>query len=328
VIPEGGDEISGAGERDLLAERRARRAGLDDPVLVDRAQAAEAKVRALEMHLSDLRRQLLEADRERERAAVRLAEHERELLRVKQREYAEQQLRVEAQDDCTRLRRGYRAELHRSERRLQESRAASRSAVRQAEERSARAEQQAADAERRRAELEAQLVLVSESCARLERNIAALQGGIVELRAVLGREREAADLRIVALERALERAEQAGSERAAPASEPAQDEQARREEMAGALAAAVERLRGLADLRSAAAVGDATAPAAADEDTAPSGERVRQPLAPLQPAPAAPVAEHSPHKHSMSLITRLRIRRKLRRERRRAADQPPTIKSQ
>jgi chromosome segregation ATPase len=311
VIPEG-DETSRKGpprpgEHDLLAERRARRAGLGDPVLADRAQDAEAKVRALETHLADLRRRLAEAERERERSAGRLAEHERELLRVKQREYAEQQLRVEAQDDCTRLRRGYRAELHRLDRCLQESGAAGRSAVQRAEERSARAEERAALAERRRAELEAQLVQVRESCSRLERNIAALQDVLAELRATLGREREAAEQRIVELERALERAERSGFAREPTEDEPAQDEEeARREEMAAALAAAVERLRARV-----ATVGDVT----------------------------VPVVERPPHKHSMSLITRIRMRRKHRRERRAmggtqpagldrpAAAQPPTIQS-
>jgi hypothetical protein len=253
VVPEGDDEIRRTrGERDLLAERRARRAGLGDPLL--------------EEHLADLRRRLADAEHERERTAVRLAERERELLRAGQREHAEQQLRVEAQDDCTRLRRSHRVRL--------------------------------AEAERRRDELEAQLAQVRESCAALGHDVALLQGAVMELRTTFGREREAARLRIAELERALELVQRERSERDPAGVEQAPEEEARREEMAAALASAVERLRARVN-----AVGEA-APAAEER---------------------APDMRRPPHKHSMSLITRLRIRRKQRRERRKAAAQPPTI---
>src|SRR6202453_3248964 len=122
-------------DRDLLAERRARRAVDLEPVqstpthppdaLTRRAEAAEATVQTLETHLASLQRRLHEAEQERaldaelldaERAAV--AEHEHELRRAKQREYAEQQLRVEAEDRRVRHERESRAELDRIARRL------------------------------------------------------------------------------------------------------------------------------------------------------------------------------------------------------------------
>ena len=126
-MPEGSEtpgEPPRASERDLLAERRARRAvdwdpahrfrqprrsapGQSDPTdaLTRRAEAAEATVQTLETHVSSLREQVREAAAERAVFAERLAaeqasvaEREHELRRVKQREYAEQQLRVEAED--------------------------------------------------------------------------------------------------------------------------------------------------------------------------------------------------------------------------------------
>ena len=112
-------------DRDLLAERRARRAVDADPTdpadaLTRRAEAAEATVQTLETHLASLQQRMQEAAEERallsgrldsEQAAV--AEGEHELRRVKQREYAEQQLRVEAEDRRTQLERDSRAEIDR-----------------------------------------------------------------------------------------------------------------------------------------------------------------------------------------------------------------------
>src|SRR5271155_4298966 len=117
-------------DRDLLAERRARRAVDLDPThatdaLTRRAEAAEATVQTLETHLSSLQQRVREAAEERATLAERLnveqaavAEREHELRRVKQREYAEQQLRVEAEDRRTRLERDSRAEVDRLTRRL------------------------------------------------------------------------------------------------------------------------------------------------------------------------------------------------------------------
>jgi chromosome segregation ATPase len=318
VIPEG-DETPRQGptrarERDLLAERRARRAGAGDPELVRRAESAEVRVDALEAHLVDLRRRLAEAVRERERATELLVAHEHELRRVKQREYAEQQLRVEAEDNLTGLRREHRVELDRLHRRVQEAWAAER----QAEEQRAAAEQQRAVTEQRRAALAARLAGVQESSVKLQHSVTALQDAATALRATLGREREAARVRIAELEHAL---------RSAGRSEPEQTEQQaqRRDEMAEALAAAVERLRARV-----AAVGelqerstDASSTPPADAPPEPEDTAVLVP-----PVLSAPVVERSPHRHSMSLIARVRIRRKHRRERQSTAAQPPTMQSQ
>jgi DNA repair exonuclease SbcCD ATPase subunit len=218
VIPEG-DDVPRVnppleGGRDLLAERRARRAGLASQALLSRTEAAEATVRTLETHLADLRRREVEAEHERERALAQLAERDRELRRVKQREYAEQQQRVEAEEAAIRVRRGHRAELDRLQRRVEQAHAA------------------AQHAEERRAALAVQLAAVSESCVRLERGITALQGVATELRDTFERDHLAARARIAELERQL-----------APTPKTERDEPAHREEMAGALAAAVERLR-------------------------------------------------------------------------------------
>jgi hypothetical protein len=296
-----------ARERDLLAERRARRAAAD-PELTRRAESAEVRVDALEAHLVDLRRRLAEAVRERERATELLVEHERELRRVKQREYAEQQLRVEAEDNLTGLRREHRAELDRLHRRVQEAWAAER-----------QAEEQRAVTEQRRAALAARLEGVQESSVRLRHGVAALQGAATDLRATLGREQQAARVRIAELEHELEQAKRA--ERQPSECEPDPDEQARREEMTDALAAAVQRLRArIADVGEAPAVVDPEAGAHGDEQSRLSAP-VRRPIA------AAPV-ERASHKHSMSLIARVQIRRKHRRERRSTAGEPPTMQSQ
>ena len=232
-------------DRDLLAERRARRAVDLEPTeptdaLIRRAEAAEATVQTLETHLTSLREQVREGAEERllfverldaERAAV--AEHEHELRLVKQREYAEQQQRVEAEDRRARLERDSRAEI---------------------------------DFERAaRERAERQLASMREAHRRIERLVA--------------------ELKVVALQLRAAAARSAPEQPKSPVtSEP-------REELADALAAAVERLRARAVL--------------AQE---PPAEPVSVPV-------PAPVAERSSHKHSMSLLTRLRIRRKQRRSR-------------
>jgi hypothetical protein len=245
--------------RDVLAERRARRAELIDPALARRAEVAEATVSTLETHLANLRRRQLEAEREREVAAARLAERELELRRVKQREHAEQQLRVEAEEATVRLRRRHRVELDRLQRRAEEAGAA------------------AQHAEEQRAALASRLAAVSESCLRLERGIAALQDVAAELRTTFERDHRAARARIAELEREL-----------AAGAQPANSEDpVRREEMAGALAAAVERLRARA------------APAPVPETEVPTSAVAgalasEHPCAPASEAAAAPTAE-APH---------------------------------
>ncbi len=213
------------GERGTLAERRARRAWLGDAALLRRAEAAEATVRTLEGHITDLRRRQAEVEQERERAASQLAERDLELRRVKQREYAEQQLRVEAEEAAMRLRRVHRTDLDRLQRRAEEARAA------------------AQHAEEQRDVLAARLAGVGESCARLQRSVETLQSAAAGLRVMLEHDRRVDQARIRSLEGELERA-LAPAVPAVEAGIPAEAvEAARREEMAGALAAAVERLR-------------------------------------------------------------------------------------
>jgi hypothetical protein len=88
-----------------------------------------------------------------------------------------------------------------------------------------------------------------------------------------------------------------------------------REELADALAAAVERLRARAEA----------------SPTEPAEELIyasaRSPAEPTEHA-AVPTIRRSSHKHSMSFLTRLQIRRKQRRVRRSAAAEPPKIPSQ
>ncbi|MGH2855511.1 MAG: hypothetical protein ACRDLF_15120 [Solirubrobacteraceae bacterium] len=241
------------GERDVLAERRARRAWLSSPALARRAETAEATARTLEAHLADLRRRQLEVERERELAAVQLAARELELRRVKQREYAEQQLRVEAEEAAVRLRGVHRAELDRAQRRAEEAHAAAR------------------HSEEQRDELAARLVGVGESCARLQRSVAALQSVAAALRTTLERDHLAAQARIRELEGELALARAAEPVR--PAARPAAEGAVRREEMAGALAAAVERLRA----RASTVGGEQEGGRAAEEPVEQAAARAPQP---------------------------------------------------
>jgi hypothetical protein len=295
VIAEGDDETpphegpAREFERDVLAERRARRAGAGETPPLARADAVEATVHALERQLADLRRRQAEAERERERMAEQLADREHELRRVKQREYAEQQLRVEAEENVTRQRRRHRAELDRLQRRVEEAHVALHSSGERAEELRVRAEEGRAEAERRQVEAErrgaqaerrhaaaerrrlqaeeqcvvlaARLAAVSASCLRMQESILTLQGAAAELRSKFEQERESARTRIDELERGraaadarMRQLERALADARQPGGSPAQE--ARREEMAGALAAAVDRLRARV-----AAVGELDPPA-------------------------------------------------------------------
>jgi chromosome segregation ATPase len=208
-------------ERDTLAERRARRAWLGDAALLRRAEAAEESVRTLAAQLADLRRRQAESERLRESTTTQLAERELELRRVKQREYAEQQLRVEAEEAAVRARRGRRAELDHWQRRAEEAQAA------------------AQYAEERRDALAASLVAVNESCERLRVGVTTLQSVAAGLRTTFEHDHRAFRARINQLEGELERARPEPS----VGQDSATDEAQRREEMAGALAAAVTRLR-------------------------------------------------------------------------------------
>lgn len=114
----GPDPIQGGVERDLLAQRRARRSEMSDPGLIQRAEAAEATVRTLETHLNSIQQRLQDTAGEQRRMSEQLAEREREVRRVKQREYAEQQLRVEVEERCERVNREKQAEVDELHRRL------------------------------------------------------------------------------------------------------------------------------------------------------------------------------------------------------------------
>ncbi len=366
-------------DRDLLAERRARRAVDLDPthptdVLTRRAEAAEATVQTLETHLSSLQQRVREAAEERAIFAERLtdeqaamAEREHELRRVKQREYAEQQLRVEAEDRRTRAERDSRAEIDRLTRRLGASEHHARelaerleSAQRELDEaeqaavselaelRSAAAladlrssgerglQLRLAELERRALEIdreidferaarehaERQLTEMRAGYRRMEQLVAELKDMMAELRAATARETDP--------ERPVARAHDAHGEQ--------------REELADALAAAVERLRARAE--SALEPEEPTEGHATRRPTEPEepteGHATRRPTEPeeptgahatprpseIEPPPARSVSEGPPHKHSRSLLTRARLRRKQRRERRSVAAEPPKIQTQ
>jgi chromosome segregation ATPase len=344
-----GGEGRGRGtEGDLLAERRARRAAeLGDTALMRRAEAAEATVQTLETHVASLQQRLQEAEEERRRAAEvldaeqaaavsgRRSSTEQELRRARQREYAEQQLRVEAEDRCIDVERESRSEIDRLTRRL----GASERGVRELAGELERVQRELAEAEQaaaaelatlRRTERELQARLVE-----LERRAHETDGGLRTERAA----REQAEGQLESMRESHRRVEGLVGElrgvvarlRAAAATAPTRAEsvgvdvdplptlrggpaEGQREEMADALAAAVERLR--------ARVEDVGEPPADADETRyePSPVPVEQ--------PGVPLAKRSPHKHSMSLVTRLRIRRKDRRRRKSAAAEPPSMQSQ
>ncbi len=336
-------------DRDLLAERRARRAIDSDPTrptdtFTRRAEAAEATVQTLETHLASLQQRVREAAEERvlfserldaEQAAV--AEREHELRRVKQREYAEQQLRVEAEDRHTRLQRDSRGEIDRLTRRL----GASEHHARELAERLESVQRELAEAEQAVA---AERVAVGRGERELQMRLSELERSAHEIRREIDSERAArarAEHLLQSMREGYRRMERLVAElkgvmaqlRAATALK-AREEQpeagvhgVQREELTDALAAAVERLRARAEA-SAMESDDLT-----DAPVMGLPSEVEQPSAapPIRPTAVADrrgPAERPAHKHSMSLLTRVRIRRKHRRERRAAAAEPPTMQSQ
>jgi len=336
-------------EGDLLAERRARRAAESgETALIHRAEAAEATVRTLETHVTSLQQRLREAEDERDRISElidtqeaaggdRSASGEHELRRAKQREYAEQQLRVEAEDRFADLERQSHAFIERLSRRLSASERSARELAGQLEvvqrelseaEQSAAAElttvrraarefqERLADLERRA--LEIHRALGAERAARelSERRLENMRLGnrrverlVGELRGVVARLRAAASVSV--REQAVPAEQQRPNP---PRTAPCGPDEADQGEMTEALAAAVERLRARVE-----DIGDARE---RTEDAA-NTPRTQPPLRPV-----VPVAKPTPHRHSASLLTRWRIRRKDRRRRRSAADQPPSMQSQ
>jgi hypothetical protein len=336
-------------EGDLLAERRARRAvESGEPALTRRAEAAEATVHTLERHVASLQQRLREAEDER-RGMAELVEaeqglahqREHELRRVKQREYAEQQLRVEAEDRLIVVDRDSRAEIERLSSRLSSSEdgarvlgdrlesvqrqlaeaeqagAAERAAVRRSEQ---GLEARLGELERRAAEIRLGLEAERAARERSERLLESMREGHRQIEGIVG-DMKAIVARLLITcggvasppapraTRAAQPDRPAGEapRRAQPPREwarqehprpeapvadrpaepaPGRDVEARGAEIADALAEAVERLRRRAE----------ASPEASQEPA----------VAPIGPAP---------HKHSMSLIKRWRIRRKQRRGR-------------
>jgi hypothetical protein len=371
-------------DRDLLAERRARRAVDSDPTsrtdaLTRRAEVAEATVQTLETHLASLQQRVREAAEERvifserldcEQAAV--AEREHELRRVKQREYAEQQLRVEAEDRLMSIDRESRAQIDRLNRRLSASEQEARELAQRLEsmQRALAEAEQTAAAERtavRRSERELQARLTELECRALEINQAlaaeraarersermleSIRSGHRMIESLLGDTRTIVARLAAAFARAQQdaptlppqapRGETTAPRKPAQAPAVAAPESgiaaaARSAEMAGALVAAVERLRaraeepapdGMREATTAASGPGALAMEAAAAVSATAGTAGRPPASrpvppprPPVPLPAAALARaQAPklmeHKHSLSWIKRWRIRRKQRRRR-------------
>jgi chromosome segregation ATPase len=349
-----GEASSRPSERDLLAERRARRAVDLDPVnpasnhptdtLTRRAEVAEATVQTLETHLANLRQQVREATEERAILAERLAaeqavvaESEHELRRVKQREYAEQQLRVESEDRRAHAERDGRAEVDRLTRRL----GASEHHARELAERLESVQRELDEAEQATAAELADLrsVAIQQSERELQLRLTELEQRALQIRGEIDSERrlrERAEGQLAEMRAGYRRIELLVVElkgfmaqlRAAAAREPKPEpapsvpgdrsEIGQREELADALAAAVERLRASADA------------AALESEHSAETPVTRRPFNSDPPTPlaVAPEAGRAPHKHSMSLLTRIKRRRKQRRERRSAAAEPPNIQPQ
>ena len=275
----------------------------------------------------------------------RRSSSEQELRRAKQREYAEQQLRVEAEDRCIDLEREGRLEVERLGRRLSVSERDARELARQLEsvqrelaeaEQTAAAELAAvrraeqgfhkrlAELERRAVEIHGGLQAERAGRERAEQQLESMrrahrrvEGLVLELRSMVARLRASALTAPVGEETRPEW--RGGPDRAAARHEPppaawSVAQQAHREEMTEALAAAVERLR--------ARVEDAGAAGGEGHEPQP-GPAGAQPH--TSPAPAAGLPAH---KHSMSWFARRAIRRKQRRERRAAAAPPPSMQSQ
>jgi hypothetical protein len=224
-------------DRDVLAERRARRGDpIGDPILIRRAETAEAAAQTLEDRLSGIQARLREAEQESQSAAQRLVQREQELSSASERlSDGERQLR----SISTRLEERERELRSVSERLSERERE-----LQTVSERLADREQQLHRAEleiRGRVEaLEQRVGEVQEDLARerearqaAERELQALQLAQAAVAPLIGELREIAHrLRLAA-----ESAPPPESVPAAPQAEAANAQ------MAEALAAAVQRLR-------------------------------------------------------------------------------------
>ncbi len=336
------------GEGDLFAERRARRAAESGEIaLTRRAEAAEATVQTLERHVASLQQRLREAEEDRLRLeelleAERAAAHEREheLRRVKQREYAEQQLRVEAEERMLSLDRESRVEVELLSARLSASEDGARELARRLEDVQrllAEAEQETAaervavrrseqdlqarmsDLERRALEIQRGLDAERTARERSERALESMREGHRRMELLLD-EMKGLVSRVSAALDAEPRAPTVGQP--VPPLAP----EARGADMADALAAAVERLRARAEAAAPAgeqaAAEERTEARAGEQAGEQAGARAPGAAPPAREAPVhaarvvqrLPVAEHPPHKHSMSWVARRRMKRKQRRE--------------
>jgi hypothetical protein len=323
---------SGRSEGDLLAERRARRAAESGELaLTRRAEAAEATVQTLERHVASLQQRLRDAEDEQRLAAELLEvekaaalEREHELRRVKQREYAEQQLRVEAEERMVGSDRESRAELERLAGRLS---ASEQDAAEMADALEAMQRQLA----------EAEQVAVSERALLLTE----LRSAERELQARVG----TLELRAVELQQGLAD-ERAARERSELQLEGMREGHSQMARLLGDMRGLLERLAIAAaaprasappprtlppSLTTTAHLASAEPPPAKPTPTtrtpapeargaemadalAAAVERLRERAQAVPEVKAAPVVRPS-HKHSMSLIGRLRLRRKQRRSR-------------
>ena len=306
AAPDGED--SGAGppfggglERDLLARRRAMRAaGEGDDALARRTAAAEATVETLERHVASLQRRLRELEEENEHAADALedarlvgVERERELRRIRQREYAEQQLRAEAESRLVvSASPVHGADVEWLEERVRSSEGQARGLAAQLQAVTVRLqalERARLDVpphrddglERRVAELERRAGAAEDELSRERRARERVEEMLRELRdASAGAARLIGELRELVVRLAGQLQSAAARPREAPASARAAEDG---EEVSLALQAAAERLR-----------------ARAAQAATPAEE------------PVAQAPQRTPHKHAMSLIGRIRMRRKQR----------------
>lgn len=265
-------------ERDVLAERRARRdaEASGDPILVRRAETAEAAAQALEERLTRIQARLHDAEQECSQASERLGERERELRLASERLAAgEQELHA-----VTGSLAGRESELRMVSDRLvereQQLQAVSeRLIVREQELRKAELEIKSRLEGLEGRVGEAQRELATERQAR-----EAAERELLQVRAVLSRtESLVGELRAIAtrLRSVVEAAAEPGDPLAA------EHERERRAEMSDALASAVERLRARV-----AAVGELHEQSIASTDQA-TPESVAEPAK----QPAAAIPEHA-----------------------------------
>lgn len=286
-------------DRDVLAEPRARRGDpIGDPILIRRAEAAEAAAQALEERLAGIQARLQEAEQECASASSRLADREQELTRASERlSDGERQLSAVSQRLADR-----EQELRSVSTRLMER------------------EQELAGISARLGERERDLqhveLDIKGRLEALERRVVEVQGELLRERAARqSAEQEltrlrAAQLAIQPLVNELKQiasrlrlaAESAGASQPRPAP-PVQSMQAVQQEsgsaeMAQALAAAVQRLRArvasveeLQQGRETSAPAEVPAPPAPAEASAPSEESAATALS--EPAASPPATSPS-----------------------------------